>query len=216
MTIKLLISLVVVCASPVAGVCQQVSTGDRAAAESLLVDVVEVDSTIRTDVRYATTNNFTGLPLPGYEAPRVLLRREAARALARVQRRLRSGGLGLLVFDGYRPVRATSAMVEWAERTGRRDLVQEGYIASRSRHNLGIAVDLTLVDLATGRQLDMGTPYDTFSEAAHTANAEGRAWKHRQILVRAMSSEGFANYEKEWWHFTYPVQGARPFDEVIR
>jgi D-alanyl-D-alanine dipeptidase len=194
----------------------QLPPASDTAADSLLIDVRAVDSTIHVDVRYAIADNFTGAPLPGYDAPRALLRREVAAALGRVQARLGTGGLGLLVFDGYRPVRATLAMVEWAERTGRGDLLENEYIARRSRHNLGIAVDLTLVDLVSGAQLDMGTPFDTFSEAAHTANAKGRVLRHRQILVRAMESEGFANYEKEWWHFSYPVAGAAPFDRVIR
>jgi zinc D-Ala-D-Ala dipeptidase len=185
-------------------------------ADSLLVDVRTLDSTIRVDARYAGPDNFTGAPLPGYEAPRALLRREAAVALTRVQARLQTGGLGLLVFDGYRPVRATRAMVQWADRAGRRDLLKDGYIASRSRHNLGLAVDLTLVDPGSGTALDMGTPFDTFSEAAHTANAAGRVLRYRQILVRAMESEGFRNYEKEWWHFSYEVPGATPFDRVIK
>ena len=187
-----------------------------AVAESLLVDVRAIDSTIRVEARYATSDNFTGAPLPGYEAPRILLRREVAAALGRVQHRLRSKGLGLKVFDGYRPVRATLAMVEWAERTGRRELLDSGYIARRSRHNLGVAVDLTLVDLETGSELPMGTAFDTFAPEAHTANAEGEVRRHRQALVRAMASEGFANYEKEWWHFSYPVEGAAPVDRVIR
>ncbi|MEA2724964.1 MAG: zinc D-Ala-D-Ala dipeptidase [Gemmatimonadales bacterium] len=189
-------------------------TGSDAAAESLLVDVRSADSTIRVDARYAGANNFTGAPLPGYAAPRALLRREVAAALGRVQARLRTGGLGLLVFDGYRPVRATLAMVDWAERTGRGDLL-DGYIARRSRHNQGVAVDLTLVDPASGTPLDMGTPFDTFSEAAHTANATGRPLRYRQILVRVMESEGFTNYDQEWWHFSYPVPDALPFDQVI-
>ena len=188
--------------------------GTDGAAESLLVDVRSADSTIRVDVRYAGANNFTGAPLPGYDAPRALLRREVAAALGRVQARLRTGGLSLLVFDGYRPVRATLAMVDWAERTGRADLL-DGYIARRSRHNQGVAVDLTLVDPASGTPLDMGTPFDTFSEAAHTANATGRPLRYRQILVRVMESEGFTNYDKEWWHFSYPVPNALPFDKVI-
>lgn len=190
--------------------------GTNASAESLLVDVQSLDSTIRVDARYAGPDNFTGSPLPGYEAQRAWLRREAARALARVQARLRTGGLGLLVFDGYRPVRATRAMVQWAQRTGQRNLLNDGYIASRSRHNLGLAVDLTLVDPQSGTMLDMGTPFDTFSEAAHTANATGRVARYRQILVRAMESEGFRNYEKEWWHFSYDIPGAVPFDQAIR
>ncbi|HET6577158.1 MAG TPA: M15 family metallopeptidase [Gemmatimonadales bacterium] len=187
-----------------------------AMADSLLVDVRSVDSTIQVDARYATPANFTGAPLPGYEAPRALLRREAAAALARVQRRLRTGDLGLRVFDGYRPVRATRAMVAWAERTGHRALLDSGYIARRSRHNLGVAVDLTLVDLVTGTEVPMGTPFDTFTEAAHTANAAGRVLRYRRLLVRMMESEGFTNYEREWWHFSYTVPAAVPFDRVIR
>ena len=187
-----------------------------ALADSVLVDVRSADSTIQVDARYATANNFTGAPLPGYEAPRALLRREVAAALARVQERLRTGDMGLRVFDGYRPVRATLAMVDWAERTGRRALLDSGYIARRSRHNLGVAVDLTLVDLATGTEVPMGTPFDTFTEAAHTANAGGRVRRYREILVRAMESEGFVNYDQEWWHFSYPVEGAVPFDRVVR
>lgn len=190
--------------------------GSDAAAESLLVDVRSVDSTIQVDARYAGSNNFTGEPLPGYQAPKALLRREAAAALGRVQRRLRSGGVGLRVFDGYRPVRATQAMVAWTERVGRPELVDSGYIARRSRHNMGVAVDLTLVDLVTGTEVPMGTAFDAFTPAAHTANAEGRIARYRRILVRAMESEGFTNYDQEWWHFSYPVKGAVPFDRVIR
>jgi D-alanyl-D-alanine dipeptidase len=188
----------------------------NAAAETLLVDVRSADSTIRVDARYATPNNFTGKPLPGYQASKALLRREAARALARVQARLRPRGLGLVVFDGYRPVRATLAMVQWAKRTGQESLLQQGYIARRSRHNLGLAVDLSLVALDTGVPLDMGTPFDTFSESAHTANAEGQIRRNRETLVRAMEAEGFSNYDQEWWHFTFPVEGAQPFDMVIQ
>jgi len=187
-----------------------------AVADSLLVDVRSVDSTIEVQARYATTDNFTGAPLPGYEANRVLLRREVAEALGRVQRRLKSGGLGLRVFDGYRPVRATAAMVAWAEGAGRRALLDSGYIARRSRHNLGVAVDLTLVDPASRTELPMGTSFDEFTEAAHTANAEGRARRYRDILLRVMESEGFKNYDMEWWHFSYPVEGEIAFDKVIR
>jgi D-alanyl-D-alanine dipeptidase len=187
-----------------------------AVADSLLVDLRSVDSTIDVQARYATSNNFTGAPLPGYEANRAYLRREAAQALGRVQRRLRSGGLSLRVFDGYRPVRATVAMVAWAERTGRRALLDSGYIARRSRHNLGVAVDLTLVDPASRTELPMGTAFDEFTEAAHTANATGRERRYRDLLVRVMESEGFRNYEMEWWHFSYPVEGEQAFDKVIR
>src|SRR5207244_11947747 len=138
-----------------------------------------IDSSIVVELRYATTNNFTGAPLPGYLANRAFLRREAAVALARVQRDLRPQGVGVKIFDAYRPVRATLAMVAWTERVHRPDLLKDGYIASRSRHNLGLAVDLTLIDLVSGRELEMGTPFDTFSPAAHTANARGAATANR-------------------------------------
>ena len=185
-------------------------------ADSLLADVRDFDSSIVVTMRYATSDNFTGAPLPGYLGNHAFLRREAAQALARVQRRLHAKGLGLKVFDAYRPVRATLAMVDWTKRVNRPDLLADGYIASRSRHNLGLAIDLTLVDLATGRELEMGTPFDTFSAAAHTANATGTAASNRQTLKTAMEAEGFVNYDQEWWHFSYAVPNPLRFDRVIR
>lgn len=184
----------------------------------LLAEVRTLDTTIVIEARYATANNFTGAPLPGYHANRIYLRREAAAALARVQRRLLSGGMGLKLFDGYRPRRATQAMLAWADRTGQRALVTGGYIASHSRHNLGLAVDLTLVDWSVGgREVDMGTPYDTFSPAAHYASATGRTLRYRQLLRRVMEEEGFRQYEQEWWHYSYPMAGEAPaFDLEIR
>src|SRR5204862_3796133 len=187
-----------------------------AVADTLLMDVKALDSSIVVDLRYATTNNFTGAPLPGYLGNRAFLRREAAAALARVQRDLRPQGLGLKIFDAYRPVRATLAMVDWTERVHRPDLLKEGYIASRSRHNLGLAVDLTLIDLVSGRELEMGTPFDTFSPAAHTANAMGQAAANRQRLKAAMEREGFTNYDQEWWHYTFDVPNPVRFDRVIQ
>jgi D-alanyl-D-alanine dipeptidase len=191
-------------------------TATDAAADSLLVDVRDLDSTISVEARYATANNFTGAVLPGYEANRAFLRREAAAALARVQAALRPAGLGLRIYDGYRPVRATLGMVAWAERSGNTWVLDQGYVARRSRHNQGVAVDLTLIELASGRPLEMGTPFDTFSPAAHTANATGTARDNRQRLKRAMEAQGFANYDQEWWHYIYTVDNPVPFDRVIR
>ena len=187
-----------------------------AVADTLLADVRSVDSTIVVDLRYATPNNFTGSPLPGYETNRAFLRREAAAALARVQRDLRARGLAIKVFDAYRPVRATLAMVDWTERVHRTDLLKDGYIASRSRHNLGLAIDLTLIELSTGQELEMGTPFDTFSAAAHTANASGLVAVNRQKLKAAMEAEGFQNYDQEWWHYTFNVPTPLRFDRPIR
>jgi len=181
-------------------------------ARHRLADLAVVAPGIRLDVRYATANNFTGAPLPGYGRPVVLLRREAAEALARVQARLASQGLGLKVWDGYRPVRATEAMVAWCERVGRTDLLDNGYIARRSRHNQGVAVDLTIVGLGTGLEFDMGTAFDDFSERSHTANARAEVAERRRLLVDAMAAEGFVNYVSEWWHFSYAVPDPVPFD----
>ena len=132
-----------------------------------------------------------------------------------MQRRLRDEGLGIKVFDAYRPVRATLAMVDWTRRVNRADLLENGYIASRSRHNLGLAIDCTLIELASGRELEMGTPFDTFSADAHTANATGAAAANRQKLKTAMEAEGFVNYDQEWWHFSFEVPNPLRFDRVI-
>jgi D-alanyl-D-alanine dipeptidase len=210
------------CATRPAATAQSVETAelpivtDQRTADSLLADVRAADSTIVVTLRYRTPQNFTGAPLPGYEANRAFLRREAAAALGRAQRRALAQGLTLEVFDAYRPVRATLAMMEWTRRVGREDLVRDGYIASRSRHNLGLAIDLTLADRATGQELDMGTPFDTFSADAHTANATGQAATNRQRLKTIMESEGFANYDQEWWHFSYPLADPVRFDVVVR
>ena len=188
---------------------------DRA-ADSLLADVQAGAPGIRVALRYATSDNFTGAPITGYEGNHAYLRREAATALARVARRAAAEGLALYVFDAYRPVRATLAMVAWTDRTGHQNLIRDGYIASRSRHNLGLAIDLTLVDAATGAPLDMGTAFDTFSSSAHTANAAGQVLANRHRLQRLMEAEGFVNYDQEWWHYTFAVSDPVRFDRVIR
>ena len=105
---------------------EELPTVSDAAAETLLVDLRSLDTTILVEMRYATPNNFTGAVIPGYEGNRAFLRREAARALARVQRRALAEGYSLRVYDAYRPVRATLAMVDWTRRVGREDLLQDG------------------------------------------------------------------------------------------
>lgn len=179
------------------------ATAETSRVDLDLVDLAIIDKSIRLDARYATKANFTGEVLPGYVPGRVLLRRDAALALARVEARLRRENHCLVVLDGYRPVEASAAMVRWAKVTGREDLLVDGYIAARSRHNQGIAVDVTLMDGGTGKVVDMGSAFDEFSAASHTDNATGKAREHRARLVEAMRAEGFENYAKEWWHFTY-------------
>ena len=193
-----------------------VATGTDAQAESLLVNVQSLDSTIRVDMRYRNADNFTGAPIAGYSGNHALLRREAAASLAKVQAALKAQGLGLLVWDAYRPVRATLAMVAWTVKVHREDLVRDGYISDRSKHNLGVAIDLTLVNLADGQKLDMGTPHDSFANEAHTANATGAVASNRQKLVAAMAAEGFTNYDMEWWHFSYDVKNPLRFDMEVK
>ena len=165
---------------------------------------------IQLDLRYATDDNFTGRRLPGYCKPIAVIRRRPARALGRVQRRLRRSGLGLVVYDAYRPARATRAMVRWAERTGNEWTLRQGYIARRSNHNRGAAIDAGLVRLSDGRPLTMGTGYDRFSRRSHTANARGRALRNRLRLKGAMEAFGFRNYRREWWHYDFPGDSGPP------
>ncbi|MEO5904644.1 MAG: M15 family metallopeptidase [Gemmatimonadaceae bacterium] len=185
-------------------------------ADSLLVDLKIVDTSLVVEVRYATKNNFTGSILPGYEGNRAYLRGEPAAALALVNADLHLQGLGLKIFDAYRPVRATEAMVAWTEQAHRPDLLRDGYIASKSRHNLGVAVDLTLVDIRSRAELPMGTPFDYFAPLAFTRNAHGVIAKNRQLLKKVMERQGFSNYEHEWWHYYYPVENPVRFDRVVR
>ena len=179
-----------------------------------LVDVHRYGPGIRVELRYATAENLTGRRLPGYCREWALLLRPAARDLGRVQRRLRRRGLSLLVLDAYRPARASRALVRWAERSGRGELVGT-YIARRSRHNTGGAVDLTLVRAADGRPLRMGSRYDELSARAHTRNAGGRALRNRLLLELTMERFGFTGYWREWWHFEHRVVGAGYLDLTL-
>jgi D-alanyl-D-alanine dipeptidase len=179
-----------------------------------LVDVHRYAPGVKVELAYLGSDNLTGHRLPGYCANRALLLDPAARDLARVQRYLRRRGLGLLVLDAYRPARASRALVRWARRSGRPDLVGT-YIASRSRHNTGSAVDLTPVRAASGRRLHMGTGFDDLSPRANTLNAGGRALHNRLLLKGAMERFGFTNYWREWWHFESRFRGSRYLDFTI-
>lgn len=175
--------------------------------------LADLDPRIDVDLRYATAHNFTGAPLPGYAANRGLLRPAAAAALLTADRTLAAKGVSLVVLDAYRPVRATLAMVAWAHRVHRSDLIGP-YVASHSEHNLGVAVDVTLS--RSGHELDMGAPFDTFGPGAHYPGASGQALENRTLLRNAMIAAGFHPYDFEWWHFSVHVPGAAPLDDVIR
>jgi zinc D-Ala-D-Ala dipeptidase len=155
-------------------------------------------------IGYATADNFTGAPLPGYGAPGAWLRDDAARALAEAARALAEQQLRLVVFDAYRPRRASAAMVAWTRAQGRGDLLEDGYIAPRSQHNRGVAIDVGLCD-ADGSLLDMGSAWDHFGAESRLGAARGVAALHRAVLHRAMRAAGFHPYTAEWWHFGFPA-----------
>lgn len=165
-----------------------------------LVDLATLDPTLRLDVRYATANNFTGRAV--YPEARAFLQRPAAEALLRAHRRLAAEGWGLQIFDGYRPWRVTKLFWDLTP-PAERDFVADP--SKGSRHNRGCAVDVTLYELATGREAEMPSGYDDFSERAHPdwQGGDPAARGHRDLLRRAMEAEGFTVYANEWWHFDF-------------
>jgi D-alanyl-D-alanine dipeptidase len=191
-----------------------VGAGSPETRRAGLVDIHRFGPGIQVELVYRTADNLAGRRLPGYCREWALMLEPAARDLGRVQRHLRRRGLGLLVLDAYRPARASRALVRWAERSGRGDLVGT-YIARRSRHNTGSAVDLTLVRARDGRRLRMGSGYDELGPRAHTRNAKGRVLRNRLVLERAMERFGFTGYWREWWHFEHREMGARYLDLTL-
>jgi len=125
---------------------------------------------------------------------------------------LKAKGLGVVVFDAYRPARASRAMVDWAKSSGRGKLVEADYISPVSRHNRGVAIDLSLRVLKTGAPLEMGSDFDDFSHRSHTKNATGAILRNRLLLKKEMEKQGFRGCSTEWWHFSYVDPGARVLD----
>lgn len=182
------------------------------------IDAATVVDGLVVDMRYFGADNFVGKRIDGYEAPRCLQTRPAAAALAAVQRDLARRGLGLKVYDCYRPTRAVAHFVRWARDVAdvarkpdyypgvdKRDLFRLGYIAERSGHSRGSTVDITLVRRADGEGApDMGTRFDFFSPKSWPADSSvGKTARHnRALLAAAMARAGFQAYDKEWWHFT--------------
>jgi D-alanyl-D-alanine dipeptidase len=177
-----------------------------------LVGVHRFAPGILVRLSYMTKRNETGRPLPGYCKQWALLHKPAAFSLGQVQRYLRRRGLGLLILDAYRPLRATQALVSWAERTGRGHLVGT-YIARRSRHNTGSAVDITLVRFRDGKRLRMGG--FALGPGSHTYNASGRILRNRLTLKNAMERFAFSAYLNEWWHFEHRFRPDRYLDLTL-
>jgi len=170
---------------------------------------------IRLDIRYATSNNIMHRPV--YHTAAAFLRLPAAKALKDIQQQLKPVGYGLKIYDGYRPYRVT---VDFYEAYHDSNFVASPYTGSR--HNRGCAVDLTLIDLRTGKELEMPTPYDAFTKEASAtwSDVTGLARKNRKLLQDVMLQHGFVIYPSEWWHFdfagwkAYPVMDI-PFEELI-
>jgi len=165
----------------------------------------------RYAIAYATPVNFVGAALPGYAAPGAWLRTGAVAGMVAAARAAVSEGYRFIIYDAYRPVRATEAMWDWAGHTGNRWLFDDGWVVRRSRHNTGVAVDLSLVG-PEGRVVDMGSPFDAFVESSWTAKATGVAAHNRALLRRLMVDVGFRPLDQEWWHFEWPLAGAARCD----
>ncbi len=177
----------------------------QAPAAKELVDLAQLDAGFRFDLRYATPDNFTKTTL--YPVAKAYLHRSAAAALVKVQQELAAQGLGLKIFDAYRPLSVQQRM--W-------DLIRdERYVSNPAinagRHTRGTAIDLTLVD-KDGKELPMPTPFDDFTERAHR-DAKGipdKAVRNSQLLETTMLKHGFLPYPFEWWHFDFRDWKTRP------
>jgi D-alanyl-D-alanine dipeptidase len=210
--------------------CLGIGMTDSVHSQILPIGFVYVDQVVpelRTELRYRLTDNFVGATVDGYAGARAILTQQAARALGLVQTELRSQGLGLLIFDAYRPQRAVNHFARWAKdladtamkqryypEVEKTELFSQGYIAARSGHSRGSTVDLTLVSLSPPfQQLDMGTVFDFFSPSSWL-DAKGLSdtqEQNRALLQRTMKKHGFTPYSKEWWHFTL---SAEPFPDT--
>jgi zinc D-Ala-D-Ala dipeptidase len=162
---------------------------------------------------YASHDNFTLQPLPGYLLGELWLHEDAYRSFEHVVSTIKKMGLSLVVWDAYRPQSATKKMVDWAAQTNQYWLVEEGYIAGRSRHNGGVAIDIGLIKADS--YLDMGTEWDDFSEKSHIQNVEGIPLQNRMLLQGVMSAHGWVGYSKEWWHFELPNAAQYPPYDIL-
>ena len=181
------------------------------------VSVGEVIPDVLLDIRYYSSFNFIGERIDGYEEPAALLTREAAQALKEASNEAMEQGFRLKVFDAYRPQKAVDHFVRWAKDPEdirmkaffypdleKKKIIPQGYIAEHSGHSRGSTVDLTLFDMATQRDLDMGGTFDFFGELSHPDYSGVSEVQHanRMLLQSLMVKHGFRPLETEWWHFT--------------
>ena len=185
--------------SGVAGIDQQMALPTLPAG---WIDLALADSTLKLDIRYATDNNFVSEAM--YKCGRCLLRSEAAAKILQLQRALKSSGLGLKLFDCYRP--ASVQRLLWDKVPDARYVTPP---AKGSMHNRGVAVDVTLIDLDSGDELDMGTGYDFFGKEAYHdyTGHDSTIHQNRTLLKEQMKSIDFRHIRTEWWHYSY-TQGS--------
>lgn len=179
---------------------QQGPPKEEGKREARLVELITLDNTIKLDIRYATENNFVGKKV--YPEARAFLQRPAANAVAKVHKKLKKQGLGIVVFDGYRPWSITKLFWEVTPEDKRKFVANP---EKGSKHNRGCAVDLSIFDLKTGELIDMPSGYDEFTERAspdYTGGTEKQT-ANRELLRKLMEEEGFTVNPNEWWHFDY-------------
>jgi D-alanyl-D-alanine dipeptidase len=168
--------------------------------EAKLVELITLDPTIKLDIRYATDDNFVGKKV--YPEARAFLQKPAAKAVAKVHKELRDRGLGLVIFDGYRPWSITKLFWEVTPDEKRKFVANP---AKGSKHNRGCAVDLSMFDLKTGKLVEMPSGYDEFSERASPDYKGGTTEQtaNRELLRKLMEDAGFTVNPNEWWHFDH-------------
>jgi zinc D-Ala-D-Ala dipeptidase len=172
--------------------------------EAKLVELITLDPTIKLDIRYATEDNFVGKKV--YPEARAFLQKPAAKAVAKVHKELRERGLGLVIFDGYRPWSITKLFWEVTPEDKRKFVANP---AKGSKHNRGCAVDLSIFNLKTGQPVDMPSGYDEFTERASPDYKGGTPEQtaNRELLRELMEVAGFTVNPNEWWHFDYKDWG---------
>jgi D-alanyl-D-alanine dipeptidase len=173
--------------------------------------------TIEVELRYFSTNNFIGKPIDGYQRNCLITSLPAAKAIIKIQNKLKDKEYRLKIFDGYRPQQAVVHFMRWAAllndtlmkaeyypNTSKSELFNQGYIASKSGHSRGSTIDLTLVDTKTQLELDMGSSYDFFGAQSHPfyPNISKKQLENRMFLRAIMVANGFKPFKNEWWHFT--------------
>jgi D-alanyl-D-alanine dipeptidase len=168
--------------------------------EAHLIELITLDKSIKLDIRYATDNNFVGRAV--YPEGRAFLQKPAAEAVVRVHKKLKEKGLGIVIFDGYRPWTITKLFWDVVPEDKRKFVADP---AKGSKHNRGCAIDLSIFDLKTGQPIDMPSGYDEFTERA-SPNYKGgteQQTANRELLRKLMEAEGFTVNPNEWWHFDY-------------